>query len=185
MGWWIRLFSKKWLILGCLFALFPLFQNMSPNEGEDIRKIAPRRPAGDWDQPMATLFPKDFNGNSLGDVQKSFLSHNFDPMLKDLEMSYLQGQNHRFEFASDDPKESVPKLEEGGRWKLGLVNPTKLRFSYENQVGGQNFQLICEAQTGQDGMSVRMSRPLTSKLNLGLSHETSHQQSQVQMDYRW
>jgi hypothetical protein len=186
MGNWIRLFSKKWLILGFLAALFPFFQNMSPTgDYVDIRELAPRKPAGDWDNPMATYFPKDIHGDSLSSVQQKVLSYNFDPILKDLEVTYLHGNRRRFAFGESEGQNSVDSEDGFGKWKVGLVNPTKLRFSYENQVAGQNLELVCEAQSGRDGMSLRMSRPISSQMHVGLTHETARRESQVQFDYSW
>ncbi|MGZ5280525.1 MAG: hypothetical protein ACXWC9_11305, partial [Pseudobdellovibrionaceae bacterium] len=78
----ISLFKEKWLILGFLLALVPLFQNMSliPEEDDtvDIREIAPFRPEGTWDSPFAQYLPSDLHASSLSDVEQSILSHNFD-----------------------------------------------------------------------------------------------------------
>ncbi len=179
--------SKKWLILGLLGLLFPLFQNMSPSdEAGDIRSWAPRKPAGEWDEPLIAYFPKNFSASSLSDVQQSFLSHNFDPMLKDLEMTYRL-QDNRLSFGGEKESGILPdgNLNSNGRWKFGLINSHKLRFSYENQFAGQGLELVCEADSAGEGLSLKMNRPVTSDLHVGLTHETGRNASQVQIDYQW
>jgi hypothetical protein len=185
--------SKKWLILGILLALVPLFQNMSlvPEEDDasfDIREIAPARPEGNWDSPLAQYIPQDMHATSLTDVQQSFLSHNFDPMLKDLELTYFpHGSGHGSAADSRSPASlgTEDVKEKASNWKLGVINPTKVRLMYSNPEVAEGFQVSCEAQTGQAGLYFRMSHPLTSKLNLGVTHETALRQSQIQVDYRW
>ncbi len=185
--------SEKWLILGILLALVPLFQNMSliPNEDGDsidIREIAPARPEGNWDSPLAQYIPQNMHATSLTDVQQSFLSHNFDPMLKDLELTYFpHGSAHGTSVAQRSPASlgAEEVKEKASNWKLGVINPTKVRLMYSNPEVAEGFQVSCEAQSGQAGLYFRMSHPLTSKLNLGVTHETALRQSQIQMDYRW
>ncbi len=187
----VRSLSEKWLILGILLALVPFFQNMSLiPDGEDlvdIRDLAPRKPAGDWDSPMAQYVPGDFHGSSLGDVQQEFLSHNFDPMLKDLELTYFPrgGSGSLNGSVGEADGESRTMDPSAASWKLGVINPTKLRLLYSNPELGKGLQLSCEAETGHSGLMFRMSHPLSSKLNLGITHETGLRQSQIQVDYRW
>jgi hypothetical protein len=189
----VRYLSEKWLILGILLALVPFFQNMSPTKEDgdsvDIRELAPRKPAGDWESPYAQYIPGDFNGDSLNDVQQKLLSHNFDPMLKDLELTYFpNGDSHRAGGADlENPVDGTSKLlqESASSWRLGVINPTKLRLLYSNPELAKGFQVSCEAQTGQAGLMFRMSHPLSSQLNLGITHETDKRQSQIQVDYRW
>jgi hypothetical protein len=181
-----RTFSKKWLILGLSLLMIPLFQNMSPlgEDFFDIRERAPRRPAGAWDSPLASYFPKDMNSTSLGGVEQDLLSHNFDPLLKDLEMTYLR----KPEKQELSPSQAFPNSENAsalGQWRVGLLSPTKLRFSYDHLTPGSQFAVTCEAQAGGDGVALKMSKPFTEKLSVGLSHETGLRQSQIQMNYTW
>ena len=184
------LLSEKWLILGILLALVPLFQNMSPTQNEDrvdLREIAPQRPSGDWDSPYAQYFPKDMHASDLGDVGQDLLSHNFDPVLKELELTYFPQESQRSAGRSPASIDgaSVASDNEKSNWKLGVINPTKMRLMYSNPEVAQGFQVSCEAETGRAGLFFRMSHPLTSKMNLGVTHETAQRQSQIQVDYRW
>jgi len=188
------LFTEKWLILGILLALVPFFQNMSliPEEDDsvDIREIAPFRPEGTWDSPFAQYLPSDMSASSLSDVEQSILSHNFDPLLKDLELTYAPKSSSsagRRAPASIAPGTGVDEVvsETNTNWKLGLINPTKLRLMYSNNELAEGFQLSCEAESGHRGLFFRMSHPLSTQLNLGVTHETDLRQSQIQLDYRW
>ncbi len=182
-----RVAPEKWLILGILLALVPFFQNMSSlqEEGVDIRQIAPIRPAGNWDSPLAQYVPANFRGNSLGDVQQQVLSHNFDPMLKDLELTYVPQSHGGRSPASLGPAQGALEEPSTSSWKLGLVNPTKLRLQYINPDFGQGLQMSCEAESGHSGVVFKVHHPLSQQLNVGFSHETGERQSQLQMDYRW
>jgi len=188
----ISLFAEKWLILGILLALVPFFQNMSliPEEDNsvDIREIAPFRPEGTWDSPFAQYLPSDIHASSLSDVEQSILSHNFDPLLKDLELTYApkgSSSSGQRSPASIAPETDELTPEANANWKLGVINPTKLRLMYSNNELAEGFQLSCEAESGHRGLFFRMSHPLSTQLNLGVTHETDLRQSQIQLDYRW
>lgn len=168
--------------------MIPLFQNMSPTEDGffDIRDKAPRKPAGEWDSPYAAYFPKNMTGQDLGEIRNSLLSHNFDPLLKDLELTYFSTSQGSTQLSEPDGVlGSANNQEKNHKWQVGLINPSLLRLSYENLASGQRFKLTCEAQTTGQGVALKMFRPLTSQLNLGISHETAQRQSQIQMDYTW
>lgn len=183
--------SEKWLILGLLLALVPFFQNMSPVRDEDdridLREIAPLRPEGNWDSPYAQLLPAQMRATSLQEVEQDILSHNFDPMLKELELTYLPrgGGSGSSRSPASLGEKDVELENDRSSWKLGLINPTKLRLMYSNPQIAEGFQLSCEAESGQKGLYFRMSHPLSSQLNVGVTHETGQRQSQIQMDYRW
>jgi hypothetical protein len=185
-------FSEKWLILGILLALVPFFQNMSPSSSDDdrvdLRDIAPVRPEGNWDSPLAQLLPTDMHATDLNGVGQNILSHNFDPMLKELELTYLpHGRNLSAGSrapASVGPAAAEAAGKDSSSWKLGVINPTKLRLMYSNPQIAEGFQLSCETE-GTSGLFFKMSHPLSSKMNLGITHETGQRQSQIQVDYRW
>ena len=187
MGRGQTVISKKWLILGLLSLLFPLFQNMSPTDENstsfDIRDMAPRKPAGNWENPDAAYFPEGFSGNSLSQVGQGLLDHNFKDQAKMLEISLLGSHQRSFGGLQEAPE---PSSDESsvfkGKWDLGLITANKLRFSYESP---QNLKFICEAQSGQAGLIFKMSQPLSSRLNFDFVHQTAQSQSQLQLDYRW
>lgn len=184
---WGRLhISKKWLILGLVGLLFPLFQNMSP-VGEnsntfDIRDMAPRKPAGTWENPDAAYFPQGFSGGSLSAVGQGLLDHNFKDQAKLLEVSLLGSDKRSFGGVQDATETGSEAAEIKGRWDLGLISANKLRFTYESP---QNLKFTCEAESGQSGLKLKMSQPLSSRWNFDFVHETAQRQSQVQLDYRW
>ncbi|MEZ0391832.1 MAG: hypothetical protein ACAH59_06435 [Pseudobdellovibrionaceae bacterium] len=176
--------------MGLLALLVPLFQNMSLLEDGafDIREVAPQKPSGDWNSPYSDFFPKNMSARSLEDMERDLLSHHFDPLLKDLELTYLRGSD----LGQGSPGQPTGSLllndrseEISSRWKVSLVNPTRMRFSYDNFSRGKEFNITCEAQPGQEGLSLTMNRPLSTKLSWGITHETGQRQSQIQMDYAW
>ncbi len=150
------LLRPQYFLLLIALALIPFFQNMSVNknwkDGEfDIREIAPQKPEGYTDQSFNQYLPQNFSGHSFADFQQSVLSHNFDPLLKNLEIKYLQpltpefhnydGNRHFRGPASDDSYNSganvadQPGLDDSfdrtaASWKLSLLSPQKMRLSY-------------------------------------------------------
>jgi hypothetical protein len=108
-------------------------------------------------------------------------------MLKELELTYLpHGNSHvgSREPASVGPEASEASGKDSSSWKLGVINPTKLRLMYSNPQISEGFQLSCETE-GTSGLYFKMSHPLSSQMNLGITHETGQRQSQIQVDYRW
>lgn len=185
------LFNKKWLILilGCL--LLPLYQNMSPVDESkfvDIRDYAPRRPAGYLENPMAAYFPSDISGNSLGDISSSFLGHNFDPMLKRTEglgVSLIEG-SHSFKGYEETGSVAFSEISpNSGLLRMDVMSATTLRLSYQLfSESGSQWNMVCQADA-RTGLQFQMNHPLSSQINLGLSHETQDQSSQVRMGIAW
>lgn len=181
---------KKWLILGLSCLLLPLYQNMSPfDEGKlvDLRDYAPRRPAGYLENPMAAYFPSDVSGDSLGDISSHLLGHNFDPMLKRTEglgVSLLGG-SHSFKSYEDSAPLILMERERPDLLRMDVSSPTSLRLSYQlfSEAGSQ-WTMVCEAD-GRKGLNFQMNHPLSSRVNVGLSHETQEKSSQLRMGIAW
>lgn len=181
--------KDKWLLLFLLVSLVPLFQNMSPfdNSVVDIRDIAPRKPAGNWNSDYGAYFPESNSDiQSLGDAQNEFLQHNFSSYLRDFELRYLTLDSRRFRFA--EGKESSGSLHEVGQtshWSLGLINSNKLRLLYLNDKVFNGLKFSMEAGPSIQGVSLRVDQDLGRNWGLGVSHQTELRQSRVQLDYRW
>lgn len=147
------LMRPQYFLLLIALALIPFFQNMSVNknwkDGEfDIREIAPQKPEGYSDQSFAQYMPQNFSGHSFAEFQQSMLSHNLDPMLKNLEIRYLQPITPIFNYDSSRSLRGPASVDgtsldngvSGGvddpfdrssaAWKLSLLSPQKMRLSY-------------------------------------------------------
>jgi len=187
---WQVLRSKKWLILGLIAVLVSFYQNMSPHKGWksdefDIRESAPAKPDGYFEDPLAAYFPAAGLGSgSLGDLSQGLLSHNLNPLLERTEYFGLS--------LFSDTGTHYGSLEGSGRnfsahrgasspWHLQVINPQKMRVTYSIESG---VQVSCDAESGQ-GLQLSMLRPISSNMNIGLSHQVERQSSQIQMDLRW
>jgi hypothetical protein len=194
MSWPSFLKSKKWLILGLLAVLFPLFQNMSPSgsgdlpthENEDLRLWAPQKPKGYFDDAFAAYVPMDFHGHSLNDVGQSLLDHNFGDQVHQWEDSLQHwGPDH---YMHDDLFGVSTDLSEdnGGEFRWGLPQPTMMRFSYLSEGGiTDGYKLTCDVGPGVSGARFAFSKKLDAHLNLEMTHQTSDRQSQIHMTWDW
>jgi hypothetical protein len=183
--------QKKWLILGLGCLLLPLYQNMSPfDQGDsvDIRDYAPRKPAGYLDNPMAAYVPGDFAGSNLSQVGESLLSHNFDSVIKRTEflgVSLFDGEDS-FTTAPDAHGGYGLQASQSNKLRLDVLGPSQLRLSYHLAASsGSGWNMSCQADPGSRGLSLQMNHPLSSKVNLGVSHETEARLSQLKMGIAW
>lgn len=187
----IGFFKKKWLILGLIFALIPLYQNMTPFEAGqevDIRDYAPRRPAGYLENPMAAYVPQSFSGDSMNDVQESLLGHNFNEMLKrteDIGASLVDNSDSYTGEPQSARGVSETRSDERDKLKLDVLSPSSLRLSYK--IGSRHpageWTMACENKG--NSLKLQMTHPLSTTVDLGLSHETEAKTSQVRMGISW
>lgn len=181
------LIKEKWLILFILVAMVPMFQNMSPFDTAviDIRDIAPRKPAGNWNSDYANFFPSNNSGmTSLGDVQSELLGHHFNPYLREFESKYLTFDSHSFSGGGPGPAASS-SVEKSSRWTVGLVNSNKLRVLYLNEKIFKGMQFSMETGADHGGLNLNITQDLGSNWGLGLNHQTDLRQSRVTLDYNW
>lgn len=179
--------KDKWLLLFVLVAMVPLFQNMSPFDTTviDIRDIAPRKPAGNWNSDYANFFPNNNSRmTSLGDVQSELLGHHFNPYLRELESKYLTYDSHSFSGGGSSSVASSD-TQKTSRWTVGLVNSNKLRVLYLNEKIFKGMQFSMEAGAAHGGLNLNITQDLGNNWGFGLNHQTDLRQSRVTLDYTW
>lgn len=148
--------------------------------------MAPRRPSGSWDRPLLSILPPDVSsGSSFDDFQRSFLTHNLNSHIKGLEFYYLQPKgavkgHHEVSLKSD-----VIFDESDWRLKIDLINSTKFRFSYETIMVNRNFQFLYETQTEEKEIFIKLHFPITSRIDVGLAHNTNGYENHFQISYSW
>lgn len=170
------------LLAVTLTALFSLFQNMSPFDVDDIRRLAPKEPA-----PVPQSFdylPKVPNARSPQALGEEILRHNLSGPLKQLgdrlEDWTTVGSGDR------EPSPSGGEVADRGgtprsyKLKAGVMGKAGVGVLYE-----RDFKVKCEYSPLGHGFQVRFDQPLSTSAHLTVQHNSEVQQSSIGFSYQW
>lgn len=169
------------LIVSALTALFALFQNMSPFDGVDPRKLTP--PPGSAPGQVDYL-PDRLRGRSAEDIGREVLQHNLSQPLDNLE--------NRLEDLTTWSSEgdSSAESDSGGRAPAGRKSRYKLKAGLTGRSGmgfvlEKNFKVKCEYAPGSQNLQVSFDQPLGANSHLSMKHSSEDHQSSVNFSYQW
>lgn len=219
--WLNRRRVQKTLVLLAFFLFFATFQNFNslpiselrptgslayarnfavqPDKEQDLRKIAPSRPAY-MDQDHSYI-ASPHSGKDLNSVSQDWMKRQAFIITGGAEERFLVDVNKRinrfFQFkpedSSDDtgdiPSSSAPNSGEKPAPRassLRFPKPTSMRFTTINRLQldfGSSSSLSCSFLG--DNLQWDFNRPLSNRFDVGLRHESTNSKSSVLLNYSW
>jgi hypothetical protein len=176
-----RRFYLSFLVVA-LSALFSLFQNMSPFDVDDIRRLAPKEPA-----PVPQSFdylPKVPNARSPQALGEEILRHNLSGPLKQLgdrlEDWTTVGSGESSNSSGGEVADRNVAPARSYKLRAGVMGKAGVGVLYE-----RDFKVKCEYSPLGHGFQVRFDQPLSTSAHLTVQHNSEVQQSSIGFSYQW